>query len=275
MAHSFRKSICNNVFQNWYITEVFQYAGQLGYDGVEVDPYTLAVTPDTIGTTERRQIREAARMAGVEIVGVHSVTRSPEWFIYPNHSDAAVRAHSARYLKDLITFCGDLGGKIMVLGGAKQRDVLPGITAQQAWDYAVETFRELLETAASQGVVLCLEPLSYRLTNFITKATEATRMVEEIDHPNFRMMLDVRSASDDVRPIPDLIRQSALHLAHFHANDDNGRGPGAGSADYAAIADALRAVGYDGYLSVEVFDFQSDPETIATESLKMLEKYFD
>ena len=100
-------------------------------------------------------------------------------------------------------------------------------------------------------------------------------MVEEIDHPNFRMMLDVRSASDDERPIPDLIRQSASYLAHFHANDDNGRGPGAGNADYAGISAALREIGYDGYLSVEVFDFQPDPETIARGSLKTLREYFD
>jgi sugar phosphate isomerase/epimerase len=99
-------------------------------------------------------------------------------------------------------------------------------------------------------------------------------MVEEIDHPNFRMMLDVRSASDDERPIPDLIRQSAPYLAHFHANDDNGRGPGAGDADYASISDALRTIGYRGYLSVEVFDLQADPRIIARESLKTLSKYF-
>ena len=163
----------------------------------------------------------------------------------------------------------------MVLGSAKQRNVRPGLTPQQAWVYAVEVFREILETAERRGVVLCLEPLSPRVTNFITKASEAIRMVEEIDHPNFKMMLDVRGASDDERPIPDLIRRSAPHLAHFHANDDNGRGPGGGNADYAGISSALREIGYRGYLSVEVFDFQPGPEAIARESLRTLRKYFD
>lgn len=100
-------------------------------------------------------------------------------------------------------------------------------------------------------------------------------MVEEIHHPNFKMMLDVRSASADEMPIPDLIRQSARYLTHFHANDDNGKGPGFGNADYAGISDALKEISYRGYLSVEVFDFQPNPETIAMESLKTLRKHFD
>jgi len=271
----FKKAICNDAFENWRIADVFQYVGDLGYDGVEINPYTLGETLEGVSPVQRADIRQAAESAGVEIVGIHSILKGPEGFFYINHPDASIRAATVGHLKALITFCGDLGGKVIPLGASKQRNILPELTPQQAWDYTVEVFRAILETAEERRVLLCLEPLSHRLTNFVTKASEAVRMVEEIDHPNFRMMLDVRSASDDERPIPDLIRQSASYLAHFHANDDNGRGPGAGNADYAGISAALREIGYDGYLSVEVFDFQPDPETIARGSLKTLREYFD
>jgi D-psicose/D-tagatose/L-ribulose 3-epimerase len=270
-----KKAICNDAFENWRIADIFQYVGGLGYDGVEINPYTLGETLQGVSPTQRADIRGAAESAGVEIVGIHSILKGPEGFFHINHPDASIRAATVGHLKALITFCGDLGGKVIPLGASKQRNILPELTPQQAWDYAVEVFKAILETAEKRGVLLCLEPLSYRLTNFITKASEAVRMVEEIDHPNFKMMLDVRSASDDERPIPDLIRQSASYLAHFHANDDNGKGPGAGNADYAGISAALREIGYDGYLSVEVFDFRPDPKTIATESLETLKKYFD
>lgn len=270
----FKKAICNDAFENWEIADVFQYAGDLGYDGVEINPYALGETLEGVSTAQRADIREAAESAGVEIVGIHSILKGPEGFFHINHPDASIRAATVEHLKALITFCGDLGGKVIPLGASKQRSTCPGLTPQQAWDYAVEVFRAILETAEKREVMLCLEPLSHRLTDFITKASDAVRMVEEIDHPNFKMMLDVRSASDGEKPIPDLIRQSARYLAHFHANDDNGKGPGAGSADYAGISAALREIGYDGYLSVEVFDFQPDPETIAKESLKTLGRYF-
>jgi len=270
----FRKAICNETFGNWGIADVLQYVGDLGYDGVEIDPSTLAETVEDISTAAREDIRRTAESAGVEIVGLHSVLKNPNELLYLNHPDAFVRARTAEYLKAVIAFCSDLGGKIVVLGSARQRNVCPGVTPQQAWTYAVEVFRACLECGESRGVTLCLEPLTARVTNFITKASEAIKMVEEIDHPCFRMMLDVRSASDDEQPIPELIRQSASHLAHFHTNDDNGRAPGTGNADYEAISTALREIGYDGYLSVEVFDFQPNPETIAEESLETLKRYF-
>ena len=273
MSH-FKKAICDDPFEDRQFTDALRYIGDLGYDGVELNVYALAEKVEEMTPADRSAVRRSAESAGVEIIGLHGTFRIDTEFYYLNHPDASVRARTAGHLNDLITLCGDLGGSVMALGASKKRNVLPEITRQQAWDYAIETFSKGLETAEKHGVTLCLEPLSYHLTDFITKASEAVRMVEEINHPNFRMMLDVRSASHDEMPIPDLIRQSARHLAHFHANDDNGRGPGTGNADYAGIAAALKEIDYDGYLSVEVFDFQPDPETIAKESLRVLKKHF-
>ena len=273
MSH-FKKSICDDPFEGWQIADVFRYIGDLGYDGVELSVYDLAEKVEEMTPADRWEVRRSAESAGLEIIGLHGAFKINTEFYYLNHPDASVRDRTAKHLNDLIRLCGDLGGRIITLGASKKRNVLPEITPQQAWGYAIETFKQSLETAEKCEVTLCLEPLSHHLTDFLTKASEAVRMVEEINHPNFRMMLDVRSASHDEMPIPDLVRQSARHLAHFHANDDNGRGPGTGNADYAGIAAALKEIQYDGYLSVEVFDFQPDPETIAKESLRVLRKHF-
>ena len=72
--------------------------------------------------------------------------------------------------------------------------------------------------------------------------------------------------------IPDVIRKNADKLGHFHANDRNSRGPGSGEVDYKPIADALKEIGYEGYVSVEVFNYSQGPETIARESLSYLHK---
>jgi len=271
----FKKAICNETFKGWDIDDVFKFVAELGYDGVEIHPYTLHEPMEEITPEMRKRIRNSAESADVEIVGVHGVLKTTRDFYYINHPDSSIRAKTVEHIRALIRLCGDLGGKIMVLGASKQRNVLPELTYQQVWDYAVETFKNLLDATEEYGVILCLEPLSYRLTNFITKASEAVKMVEEINHPCFKMMIDVRSATDDEMPIPELIRRFAPYIAHFHANDDNGKGPAMGNADYAGISSALKEIDYKGYLSVEVFDFQSDPETIARESLNALKKFFD
>lgn len=65
-------AICNELFQGWPIKKVFQYAAQLGYNGVQIAPFTLANSVLDVSMDRRRAIRRAAETSGVEIVGLHS-----------------------------------------------------------------------------------------------------------------------------------------------------------------------------------------------------------
>jgi len=269
-----KKAISNQIFTGWPIERAAEYVAALGYDGLEFDPYTLADAVDEITPEQRCRIRQAARAQDLDVVGFHSTLKSPTVALHINHPDSAIRDRTVAYLAALSALCEDLGARILVLGSPKQRGIHPDLTPEEAWGLARDTIIRALPAAERHGVMLCLEPITHRLTDFMTTAAEARRMVEEMDHPHLRMMIDVRSASDDVAPIPDLIRQSAAYLEHIHANDDNGRGPGQGNADYAGIAGALKEISYQGYLSVEVFDFEQGPESIAQESMRALRRYF-
>jgi sugar phosphate isomerase/epimerase len=63
-------------------------------------------------------------------------------------------------------------------------------------------------------------------------------------------------------------------LAHFHANDAQGRAPSTGETDFQAIAAALHEIEYEGYVSVEVFDYSPGAEVIAGDSLAYLKRHF-
>ena len=80
---------------------------------------------------------------------------------------------------------------------------------------------------------------------------------------NFGLHLDVKAMSSEPTPVPDLVRRHAGRAGHFHVNDANGRGPGFGDTDFVPILQALDDAGYDRWVSLEVFDFAPDPETIA------------
>ena len=128
--------------------------------------------------------------------------------------------------------------------------------------------------AQERGVTICFEPLAAVETNFINTAAEAIRFTEQFHSPNFKIILDVKAMCSEAKPIPQIIRESWPHFAHFHANDKNLKGPGFGEVDFKPIGEALKQVGYTGYVSVEVFNFDEGPEVIATKSLACLKSAF-
>ena len=144
------------------------------------------------------------------------------------------------------------------------------MTKEQAADFAVDTCRRAASGIADAGVYLCLEPLSPPEADFINTAAEGIELLERIDHPNFRLHFDVKAMSTEDVPATELIRRHAHRTGHFHANDPNKRGPGFGTTDFVPIFKALLESGYKGWVSVEVFDYTPDPETIARESIRYL-----
>jgi len=266
-------AICNEIFQGWTPEAILEYCAKLGYQGLEIAPFTLARSVSEISSQQRRQIRDAAAGAGVQICGLHWLLAKTEG-LYLNHPDAAVQERTSEYLCDLVDCCADLGGRIMVLGSPQQRNVLPGITVQQAWDFAARTLKAAVQRAEKHGVVICFEPLSPTETNFINTADEAITFASQFNSTAMKIVLDVKAMCSEPDPIPRIIRQSWPHFAHFHANDKNLKGPGFGDVAYEPIAAALDGTGYNGWVSVEVFKFEEGPEAIASKSLEYLRQAF-
>jgi sugar phosphate isomerase/epimerase len=143
-------SICNEMFQGWNIDDVLSYAARIGYQAVEIAPFTLAESVEDIPAAERRRIRDQAARLGLELAGIHWVLVSPKG-LYINTPDRAVRERTAQYFVSLTHFCADLGGKIMVVGSPKQRNVMEGVSYEQAWEWAQNTFRPAVRVPRSEA----------------------------------------------------------------------------------------------------------------------------
>ncbi len=260
-------AICNELFKGWLLKDIYEYVSRLGYEGVEIAPFTISNDVRMIVHKERKEISDLASSYNLEIVGIHSLLVAPKG-LHLTHPDESIRQLTNQYLCELVKFTSEIGGKFLVLGSPNQRNVLNGLSYQNAWEYARQILYECSRFAEKYDVIIALEPLTRQFTNFINTAEEAIKLIREVSHPNLMLNLDIFSMLDEGKPIPDIIRESKEYLINFHANDDNGLGPGFGKIDYGPIIEALKEIKYDGFLSVEVFDVSPGPEKIVIARLE-------
>jgi sugar phosphate isomerase/epimerase len=267
-----RLGICNELFEGWEFDRVCRTVKALGYDGIEIAPFTLAPQITDLSPGKREEIRRMAEDAGLATIGLHWLLARTEG-LHLTSPAPEVRQRTGDYLVALAEATRDLGGSLMVFGSPKQRDLLPGVGHAQAAEYAVEVFRGVMPRIAAAGVDLCFEPLAPSDTNFVNTCAQAMELVERVGHPNFRLHMDVKAQSSETGvTVPELIRRYAPIAGHFHAQDVNLRGPGMGDVDFEPILKALVASGYDRWVSVEVFDFSPGAEETARQSIACLRR---
>lgn len=264
-------AICNETFQDWPFPRAMQYARELGYTGIEFAPFTMNSDASQISSAQRAEVRAQADAAGLEVVGLHWLLAFTEGY-YLTTADAEVRKRTSHYLGTLAKLCQDLGGKYLVLGSPKQRNLLPGVTPEQAMEYAAMVIRDAVPAFEACGVVLAVEPLGPEEGDFLLTAASGRELIERVDSDACRLHLDVKAMSSETTPIDQLIRENADWMVHFHANDANRRGPGMGQIDFVPILQALKDVDYQGWVSVEVFDYEPGIEALASESLAYLQE---
>ncbi|MGQ9505409.1 MAG: sugar phosphate isomerase/epimerase family protein [Thermogutta sp.] len=264
-------AICNETFNDRTVEEGFALAAECGYAGIELAPFTLASYVTELSAARRIEIRRTIEKCGLQTVGLHWLLAKTEGF-HLTSPDPAVRSRTRDYLRELAQCCADLGGRILVLGSPQQRNVLPEVTRAQAEAYAMEVLEGLLPHLERTETILALEPLGPAETNFVNTADEAVEIIRKLASLHVQLHLDCKAMATEAVPIPQLIRDNSQHLVHFHANDPNRLGPGFGELDFVPIFKALFDVGYDGWVSVEVFDYQPGPERIARESLAYMQR---
>jgi sugar phosphate isomerase/epimerase len=264
-------SMCNETFVDWPQDKIFQFIGQCGYGAVEIAPFTINTDVTQISARQRKQLRRQAEAAGIRVIGLHWLLAKTKG-LHLTSPDPAVRDKTAEYVAELAKFCSDLGGDVMVFGSPKQRNLLEGVSRGQALGFATEVLRKAMPTLAERQVLLALEPLTTKETDFMNTAAEGVELAKLVDSPQCKLLLDCKAMTAESTSIPDLIRKHGEWLIHFHANDPNLRGPGMGDLDFVPIFQALKDVEFKGWVSVEVFDYTPGAETLARESIEYMKK---
>ena len=255
-----RIALCNEVIAPMPFPSQCVYAAKLGYDGLEIAPYTLSDEPHRLGSAQLAAARAAAADAGIAITGLHWLLVKPAGLSISTRDDA-VRKRTLDVMLALIDQCAELGGRYLVHGSPHQRRVEPGETRAAALARAQDSFAAVAERAEKAGVLYCIEALSAEQTPLINTLEEAARIVKDIGSPSIKSMLDCSAAGRmEKQPLAALIERWLPEgvIAHVQLNDRNRRGPGQGEQKFAPLFAALRRHRYDGDVAVEPFDYVPD-----------------
>src|ERR1700686_5114617 len=99
-----RYAICNETFEGWAFPRVCEVCASLGYQGLELAPFTLAPRIADVSATERATLRKQAAGAGLEIIGLHWLLAKTEGLLLTS-ADETVRRRAADYLVQLASCC--------------------------------------------------------------------------------------------------------------------------------------------------------------------------
>lgn len=225
------------------------HLASLGYDGIEITVipgYTTEL--GTLDTGERRRIRGLFAQHGVEMPAIAGHT---------SLLDPDVRQHAAnmKRLKATVELAADLA-----TGGlAPCLDTTPGGRSED-WpdvrDRLLNEVGDLVDFGARHGVVIAMEP---HIGCCLCDVERTLWLLERIDAPYLKLNYDISHFDVAGVPTAESVAALAPHTVHTHVKDQRGTTPdfeflipGEGDFDYVEYLDAMKAAGYDDYITVEV-----------------------
>lgn len=264
-----RIALCNEVVAELPFERQCALAAALGYDGLEVAPFTLdREAPHLLPEARRAEVRGAAVAAGLPISSLHWLLVAPAGLSITD-ADTGVRARTLDVIQRLIGLAADLGARLLVHGSPAQRRLrVPDDAAR-----AEEAMARAGAWAAAAGLTYCLEPLAPREADWATTVAEAAEIVRRVGSPGLRTMVDCCAAgngeAEAAAALLDRWMPSGL-VAHVHLNDRNRRAPGQGTDRFGPVFAALRRASYGGWCAVEPFEYVPDGPSSAARAIGYL-----
>ena len=269
-------ALCNEVLQPLEFAEQCKAAAAMGYEGLEVAPFTLAENPMDITDAQAAGFSQVAADHGLQIFGLHWLLVAPAGLSIVS-ADEVLRKKTTAVMQRMVELCSLMGGNYLVHGSPKQRSVPPGETLATALGRAQECLAKAAKHAEQCGVVYCIEPLSTRETDVLNTVAQAAQLVDDIASPAFKTMIDCSAAGQtESEPVAELMARwmPTGRIGHVQVNDPNRRGPGQGDMLFAPIMKTLlhmQAAGhYSGVVAMEPFDYVPNGMASAAHSISYL-----
>lgn len=264
-------SVSNIAWENKELEKHLSLLKELGCEGVDIAPSCVWREPVDVSRDEIQNFKKIVNKYGLEIPAFHALlfTRTDLYLF----GDRSIRNETILYLKQLIRIAGELSVKILVYGSPKSR-MVGDKKYSDCYAIAVNVFSELAKTAAIYDICLCIEPLDNSYVDFINTADEGSRLVHDVNSPNFGLNLDVRAMIDAKEDFETVFNKYAPIFKHFHVGDPGLAPPGYTGLEHSEIGQALFNSSYQGFVSIEMKRGFGDTKEVVKKAVAYVrEKY--
>lgn len=247
------------------LEETIRRLARIGYDGIEIGAAAPHAYPDYVDAARRRELRALLEAEGIEVSGMLPAPGGGPGFNVASPLDAE-RRNAVEQYKQVAQFCADLGGKTLLYVAGWQ---IFGTPRQQAWEWSRQALAEIAPAAADLGLTVAVEPTPTD-SNLIESADDALELMRAVDRPNVKVMFDTIHVYYRNEAPTDYVYAMGQDLAYVHLSERNRLAPGQGGGDFVGLVEALKAIGYDGYLAMEIGFNRRDvePDLVARQALE-------
>lgn len=233
---------------------------RLGYDGVEVPMFDL--DPAKWEHWHRR-----LDDLGLERTANHVI--APEFD--PVSPSELVRDRAYEHMTKVVDCCYTLGAPILAGPHQIALGVFSGrAPSDQEWERSVSHIRRVAEYAGPAGVTLTEEVVNRFELYLLNTLAQASRFIDEVGKANCRIHFDTFHANIEEKLPGEAIRDAGSRIGYVHISENDRGVPGTGHVAWDETFSALRAVGYDGWLTVEAFGDALENLTAATKIWRQL-----
>jgi len=225
-------------------------AAEYGFDAVEISVCSAADLQPEILATDLSGY-------GLALSAIATGRMCLEDGLCLSNPSPAVLAQVKERLFSVIGLAAGLN-TCVIIGGVRGR--LSGTPAEQDEQRlkAVSILRECAALASNSGVTLLIEPINRYETNFVSSARDGLALIEEIDSPSGKLLLDTFHMNIEEADMFAAVLSAGPRLGYIHLADNNRLAPGQGSINFARLLRVLGSIGYSGYLSAEILPVPND-----------------
>jgi len=220
---------------------------EAGYHAIEI-PAALQANPEKMRKDDIKGIKTVMERNNLEVSGFCLMYPKDMRHASPVSSD---RRTSLDYTKRLLDVASEIGARILVWGSGYARDIPAGISREVGIEWLLELLKEAGEYAIKRNVTIAIEPLNRYESNVVNTVRDAIEMASRVDSPAVRVLCDTFHMNIEETSLRDPIIEAGGMLAHVHLSDSNRAIPGRGHINFDEVFQALREIGYDGYITLE------------------------